>query len=151
MNQQTNMAADAAAGLVQQIATTLYGEAGAGVTDLIGLANLVQAKTGYPVSASMPLEAMAKRKLAQLQGDGFIVNGVAIFNQESGKRGLVDHLGYVGWVGQPMGAEQLQLLLDGWKQSDYPFSYEGQHAQRALNACISDLEGVINGQAVANG
>ncbi len=42
MNQQTNMADTAAADLVQQIATSLYGPAGAGITDLITLANRVQ-------------------------------------------------------------------------------------------------------------
>ena len=43
MNQQTNMAAKTAADLVQAIATRLYGDAGAGVTDLIALNNLVVA------------------------------------------------------------------------------------------------------------
>jgi len=44
MNQQNTMAATAAANLVQDIATRLYGHAGEGVKDLIGLANLVQAE-----------------------------------------------------------------------------------------------------------
>lgn len=42
MNQQNTMAATAAANLVQGIATKLYGDAGAGITDLIALANMVQ-------------------------------------------------------------------------------------------------------------
>ncbi len=50
MNQQTNMAGTAAADLVQGIATQLYGDAGAGITDLIELANRVQADVGNPVS-----------------------------------------------------------------------------------------------------
>ncbi len=50
MNQQTNMADMAAADLVQGIATRLYGDAGAGITDLIELANRVQADMGTPVS-----------------------------------------------------------------------------------------------------
>lgn len=52
MNQQTNMADTAAADLVRQIATKLYGAAGAEVTDLISLANRVQADVGNPVSPS---------------------------------------------------------------------------------------------------
>lgn len=44
MNQQNTMAATAAANLVQGIATRLYGDAGAGVTDLIALNNLVVAR-----------------------------------------------------------------------------------------------------------
>lgn len=42
MNQQNTMAAKVAADLVQDIATRLYGDAGAGVTDLIALANLLR-------------------------------------------------------------------------------------------------------------
>jgi hypothetical protein len=41
MNQQNNMAATVAANLVEGIATKLHGEAGAGITDLIALSNLV--------------------------------------------------------------------------------------------------------------
>jgi len=43
MNQQNTMAATAAAKLVQQIATSLYGQAGTGITDLTALSNLVAA------------------------------------------------------------------------------------------------------------
>lgn len=50
MNQQTNMAETAAADLVQGIATRLYGDAGAGITDLITLTDRVQADMGNPVS-----------------------------------------------------------------------------------------------------
>ncbi|KRG43191.1 hypothetical protein ARC78_07440 [Stenotrophomonas pictorum JCM 9942] len=52
-----------------------------------------------PVAAAPAMESIGKRKLMQLQDDGFIVNGVAIYNPETGRRGLVDYLGYVGWVG----------------------------------------------------
>lgn len=38
-------------------------------------------------------------------------------------------------------------LLNQWKGSEYPLSYEGQHSQRALNACIADLQALIDGQA----
>lgn len=37
----------------------------------------------------------------------------------------------------------LREMLDGWKNSDYPLSYEGQCAQKALNACIADVEGFL--------
>lgn len=40
---------------------------------------------------------VAQRKLRELQDEGFIVNGFAIFNPTTGRRGLVDYLGYVGW------------------------------------------------------
>lgn len=42
MNQQSTMAATAAANLVQGIATKLYGDAGAGITDLVTLAERVE-------------------------------------------------------------------------------------------------------------
>jgi|GEM_PF-3156032 len=38
---------------------------------------------------------------------------------------------------------RLREMLDGWKNSDYPLSYEGQCAQKALNACIADVEGLL--------
>ena len=46
---------------------------------------------------SSALTHVAYRKLQGLQDEGFIVNGVAIFNPTTGRRGLVDYLGYVGW------------------------------------------------------
>lgn len=39
-------------------------------------------------------------------------------------------------------------MLESWKNSDYPFSYEGQCAQRALDACVADLKGWLDSQAV---
>ncbi|MBH1835511.1 hypothetical protein I5T88_06435 [Stenotrophomonas maltophilia] len=45
----------------------------------------------------------------------------------------------------------LREMLESWKNSDYPFSYEGQCAQRALDACLSDLKGWLDSQAVGNG
>lgn len=58
---------------------------------------------------------------------------------------------YATQPAQAVDLGQLRELLDGWKNSDYPLSYEGQHAQRALNACIKDLQGLIDSQAVGNG
>ncbi len=52
MTQQTNMAATVAADLIQQIATKLLGDAGAGINDLVTLANRVQVDVGNPVSPS---------------------------------------------------------------------------------------------------
>lgn len=46
---------------------------------------------------SNSLTPVAHKKLQGLQDEGFIVNGVAIFNPTTGRRGLVDYLGYVGW------------------------------------------------------
>lgn len=45
----------------------------------------------------------------------------------------------------------LREILESWKNSDYPFSYEGQCAQRALDACIADLKRWLDSQAVGNG
>ncbi|MDH0277284.1 MULTISPECIES: hypothetical protein [unclassified Stenotrophomonas] len=41
----------------------------------------------------------------------------------------------------------LREMLHAWKNSDYPFSYEGQCAQRALDACVADLQGWLDSQA----
>ena len=49
------------------------------------------------LAACPPMESMGKRKLIQLQGDGYIINGVALYHPETGQRVLVDYLGYVGW------------------------------------------------------
>ena len=69
----------------------------------------VHALYAAPVAAVPAMESMGKRKLVLLQGDGFIVNGVAIFNPETGRRGLVDYLGYVGWVGSTPAAPGIDL------------------------------------------
>lgn len=50
------------------------------------------------ISAGPSMKAIGKRKLIQLQGDGYIVNGVALYHPITGRRGLLDYLGYVGWV-----------------------------------------------------
>lgn len=43
---------------------------------------------------------------------------------------------------------EIREMLVGWKNSDYPLSYEGQCAQRALDACVADLQGWLDSQAV---
>lgn len=78
---------------------------------------------------SPAMESMGKRKLHQLQGDGFIVNGVAIFNPETGRRGLVDNLGYVEWMAQPSpGGQDAHEMADALK--------------RIAAGSLSDYEGV---------
>ncbi len=64
-------------------------------------------------------------------------------------------LGIIGTYGvdgykpaQAVDLGELREMLVGWKNSDYPFSYEGQCAQRALNACIADLQDWIDSQVV---
>lgn len=64
MNQQNTMAATAAANLVQGIATKLYGDAGAGITDLIALNNLVSSQSAE-LAQSNPLLAVARRDIRQ--------------------------------------------------------------------------------------
>lgn len=39
---------------------------------------------------------------------------------------------------------QLRALAEQWKQLEYPFSYEGNHAQRATDACCADLLALID-------
>jgi len=51
------------------------------------------------------LSPIATRKLAELAAQGYVTNGVAIFNPATGHRGLVDNLGFVGW----MGAHEIDL------------------------------------------
>ena len=46
----------------------------------------------------MQLTKLAQSKLDELDDNGYTVNGVAIYNAETNMRGLVDRLGYVGWV-----------------------------------------------------
>lgn len=53
------------------------------------------------ISAGPTMESMGKRKLIQLQDEGYIVNGMALYNPITGQRGLIDYLGYVGWVKPP--------------------------------------------------
>lgn len=45
------------------------------------------------------LSPIATRKLAELAAQGYVTNGVAIFNPATDHRGLVDNLGFVGWMG----------------------------------------------------
>ncbi len=45
------------------------------------------------------LSPIATRKLGELAAQGYVTNGVAIFNPATGHRGLVDNLGFVGWMG----------------------------------------------------
>ncbi|QNR96016.1 hypothetical protein ICJ04_10615 [Stenotrophomonas sp. 169] len=59
MNQQNTMAGKTAADLVQAIATKLYGEAGAGITDLVALINLVAAEPVRQVSEAATLRSAA--------------------------------------------------------------------------------------------
>lgn len=55
---------------------------------------------------------------------------------------------YLGAPAQAVDLGELREMLVGWKNSDYPLSYEGQCAQRALDACVADLQGWLDSQAV---
>ncbi|OFS93136.1 hypothetical protein HMPREF3113_10330 [Stenotrophomonas sp. HMSC10F06] len=46
---------------------------------------------------------------------------------------------------------QLRALAEQWKQLEYPFSYEGQQAQRAADACRADLLALIDQRDAAPG
>lgn len=54
----------------------------------------------YYTPPAQGLSPIATRKLEELAAQGYVTNGVAIFNPATGKRGLVDNLGYVGWQGE---------------------------------------------------
>lgn len=58
---------------------------------------------------------------------------------------------YTAPTAQAVDLDKLREMLVGWKNTDYPFSYEGQCAQRALDACVADLQGWLDSQAVGNG
>ncbi|GEM_PF-7022045 len=54
-----------------------------------------------PLYAAQPAQGIdlgpiATRKLGELAAQGYVTNGVAIFNPATGHRGLVDNMGYVG-------------------------------------------------------
>ncbi|GEM_PF-6344519 len=46
---------------------------------------------------------------------------------------------------------QLRALAEQWKHLEYPFSYEGQQAQRAADACRADLLALIDQRDAAPG
>lgn len=109
-----------------------------------------------PVTAAPDMESMGKRKLMQLQDNGFIVNGVAIYNPETGRRGLVDYLGYVGWVGSTPAAPGIDLtpfreLADAWQKESsealgqFP-PIEGNHRSQMirLGKCATKLHNLID-------
>lgn len=73
----------------------------------------------FPLYAAMhvpraDLSPIATRKLEELAGQGYVTNGVAIFNPATGRRGLVDNQGYVGWQGasSPEAPARLTDLTD---------------------------------------
>jgi len=68
MNQQTNIAASTASDLVQGIALALFGEAGAGINDLITLANRVQVGAGNLGAQSTPSARWAADALPDPHG-----------------------------------------------------------------------------------
>lgn len=52
-----------------------------------------------PPAQGIDPSPIAARKLGELAEQGYVTNGVAIFNPATGQRGLVDNLGFVGWMG----------------------------------------------------
>jgi len=70
--------------------------------------------TRQPVAAhSIDLGPIATRKLGELAAQGYVTNGVAIFNPATGQRGLVDNLGFVGWMGaQGIDLDLMRDLID---------------------------------------
>lgn len=58
---------------------------------------------------------------------------------------------YAASTAQGIDLGQLRALAVQWKQLEYPFSYEGNHAQRATDACCADLLALIDQSDAAPG
>lgn len=58
---------------------------------------------------------------------------------------------YAGPPAQGIDLAQLRALAEQWEQLEYPFSYEGQQAQRAADACRADLLALIDQRDAAPG
>lgn len=90
------------------------------------------------------LSPIANRKLEELTAQGYVTNGVAIFNPATGKRGLVDKLGYVGWK-SAQGIDLGQL----WEQAHAAMR---EHRKRNKHDCFvlrclkEDVQKLIDGQ-----
>ncbi|PKH70798.1 hypothetical protein CXF96_13585 [Stenotrophomonas sp. Betaine-02u-21] len=142
MNQQNTMVATAAANLVQGIATKLYGEAGAGTTDLIALDNLVKRQSSE-LAPSNPLLAVARRNIRQFLAKASFASEMDRFS--AGQCLDVMEAAIDAPPAQGIDLEQLRALAEQWKQLEYPFSYEGQQSQRAADACRADLLALVDG------
>lgn len=119
MNQQTNMADAAATDLVRQIATKLYGAAGAEVTDLISLANRVQADVGNPASPSPAGQGDARTALIE-EAIGCL-NLIAVQPPlvDQARRALVRALAARQPVAQEPRAVELTCDHGGWKMEPW--------------------------------
>ena len=100
------------------------------------------------------LAPVAHKKLQGLQDEGFIVNGVAIFNPITGQRGLVDYLGYVGWQASeqpsvaPVGVEGLMQLAREWCMSWGEWAHDADPGCAKENAAEAVLRAALT-QALA--
>lgn len=100
------------------------------------------------------LTPVAHKKLQGLQADGFIVNGLAIFNPATGRRGLVDYLGYVGWQASeqpsvaPVGVEGLMQLAREWCMSWGEWAHDADPGCAKENAAEAVLRAALT-QALA--
>lgn len=65
---------------------------------LLTASSIVKRNEEQPAQG-IDLSPIATRKLTELAAQGYVTNGVAIFNPATGQRGLVDNLGFVGWMG----------------------------------------------------
>lgn len=93
------------------------------------------------------LSPIATRKLEELAAQGYITNGVAIFNPATGKRGLVDNLGYVGWQGAQgvdLGQFREAVLCMKW-------AAENGHGQAAQITRADELLAKIDGRDAGAG
>lgn len=96
------------------------------------------------------LSPIATRKLEELAAQGYVTNGVAIFNPETGKRGLVDNLGYVGWQGA-QGVDLGQFIALAKFGEEFAFSAEKQPHSRVVYAQASRLLALLNGRDAGTG
>ncbi|MEI4518646.1 MULTISPECIES: hypothetical protein [unclassified Stenotrophomonas] len=98
--------------------------------------NAIEAAEGYtPAHAPSPV---ATRKLGELAAQGYVTNGVAIFNPATGRRGLVDNLGYVGWQGaQGIDLGYIRAMAARWRTDRMR---EGMGWQEAVSSCADQLD-----------
>lgn len=109
------------------------------------------------IAARQPVGAAVKDSLTV--GGGQVVSNAIDMGYWGGPHiGLMlnkdwpEHSGrvYLGAPAQAVDLGELRSMLGDWKNSDYPFSYEGQCAQRALDACVADLQRWLDSKAPTN-
>lgn len=99
-------------------------------------------------SVAHTLSTIATGKLKELAAQGYVTNGVAIFNPATGQRGLVDNLGYVGW----QGAQGIDLGQFRKAVEDYTFrTFQGSEDRAYGDRLLALIDGRDAGAGVGDG